>query len=75
MAKESFAMGEFAWRSRVQGQGIKSITQMEVRDTTAEIEPTIGSVVQIFTTDTVGEEFLLAAGGPAGTRARAWKWR
>ena len=46
---------------------IKSITGMEVRDTTAEIEPTTGSVVQVFTTDTVGEDFLLAPGGPAGT--------
>jgi uncharacterized protein YbcI len=45
---------------------IKSITGMEVRDTTAEIEPTTGSVVQVFTTDTVGEEFLLAPGEPAG---------
>jgi uncharacterized protein YbcI len=38
---------------------IKSITGMEVRDTSAEIEPTTGSVVQVFTTDTLGEEFLL----------------
>ena len=45
---------------------IKNITGMEVRDTTAEIEPTTGSVVQLFTTGTVGEEFLLASGGPAG---------
>jgi hypothetical protein len=42
---------------------------MEVRDTTAEIEPTTGSVVQVFTTDTVGEEFLLAPCGPAGIQA------
>src|SRR4029079_14578095 len=48
---------------------IKNITGMEVRDTTAEIEPTTGSVVQVFTTDTVGEKFLLAPGGTAGTRA------
>jgi uncharacterized protein YbcI len=48
---------------------IKKITGMEVRDTTAEIEPTTGSVVQVFTTNTVGEEFLLAPGGPAGTQA------
>ena len=37
--------------------------------TAAETEPTTGSVVQVFTTDTVGEEFLLAPGEPAGTRA------
>ena len=36
---------------------IKSITGMEVGDATAEIEPTSGGVVQVFTTDTVGESF------------------
>ena len=56
---------------------IKSITKIEVRDTTAEIEPTTGSMVQAFSTDTVGKEFLFAPGGsgrgrwdtirPAGT--------
>jgi hypothetical protein len=33
---------------------IKNLTGMEVRDTTAEIEPTTGSVVQFFTTDRGG---------------------
>jgi uncharacterized protein YbcI len=47
---------------------IKSITGMEVRDTSAEIEPKTGHVVQIFTTDTVGEEFLRDPGGPAASR-------
>jgi uncharacterized protein YbcI len=47
---------------------IKGITGMDVRGATAEIEPTTGSVVQVFTTDTPGEEFLLAPRGPAGTR-------
>jgi uncharacterized protein YbcI len=47
---------------------IKCITGLEVRETTAEIEPTTSSVVQVFATDTVGVEFLLAPGGPAGTR-------
>jgi uncharacterized protein YbcI len=36
---------------------IKSITGMKVRDTKTEIEPKTGHVVQVFTTDTVGEEF------------------
>ena len=49
---------------------IKSITGMDVRDTTAEIELSTGSVVHIFTTGTVGEKFLLAPGGPTGIRAR-----
>ena len=48
---------------------IKSITGMEVRDTTAEIDPTTGHVVQIFTTDTVAEDFPLPSSNPAGTRA------
>ena len=36
---------------------IKSITGMDVSDATAEIEPTTGGVVQVFTTDTNGESF------------------
>jgi uncharacterized protein YbcI len=36
---------------------IKTITGMEVSDATAEIEPTTGGVVQVFTTDTNGERF------------------
>jgi uncharacterized protein YbcI len=36
---------------------IKSTTGMEVGDATAEIEPTSGGVVQVFTTDTNGESF------------------
>ena len=48
---------------------IKSITGMEVRDTTAEIDPTTGHVVQIFTTDTVAEDFPLPSSNPAGTGA------
>jgi uncharacterized protein YbcI len=43
---------------------IKSITGMEVRNTTAEIDPMTGSVRQIFTTDTVWENFLIARDGP-----------
>ena len=48
---------------------IEKITGMEVRETTPEIEPTTGSGVQVFTTDTVGEEFLPAPCGPAGFQA------
>jgi uncharacterized protein YbcI len=54
----------FTNASAVLLQKIKNITGMEVRDTTVEIEPTTGHVVQIFTTDTVREEFLCALGGP-----------
>jgi uncharacterized protein YbcI len=41
-------------------QKIERITGTVVRDTGAEIEPTTGSVVHLFTTDTVGEKFLCA---------------
>jgi uncharacterized protein YbcI len=39
---------------------IKRITGVEVREATAEIEPTTGTVVQAFTTGTVVQVFLLA---------------
>lgn len=42
---------------------LKCISGMEVRHTSAEIEPRSGSVVQVFTTDTVREEFPLARPG------------
>ena len=41
-------------------QEIKRITGVEVREATAEVEPTSGAVVQVFTTGTVVEVFLLA---------------
>ena len=43
---------------------IKTITGMEVRHVAAEIEPTTGSVVQLFTTDTLGEESFRDLGSP-----------
>jgi uncharacterized protein YbcI len=51
-------------------QNIKSITGMVVRDTTAEIEPRTGSVVHMFTTDTV-EGDVPARTRPAGRDAGA----
>ena len=44
---------------------IKRITGVEVREATAEVEPTSGTVVQVFTTGTVVQVFLLASGVPA----------
>ena len=49
-------------------QEIKRITGVEVREATAEIEPTTGTVVQVFTTGTVVQVFLLAH----GVTAEAW---
>jgi uncharacterized protein YbcI len=46
---------------------IQRITGVEVREATAEVEPTSGTVVQVFTTGTVVQVFLLASGVPAGS--------
>jgi len=46
-------------------QEIKRITGVEVREATAEIETTTGTVVQVFTTGTMVQVFLLAQGVPA----------
>ncbi len=48
-------------------QEIKRITGVEVREATAEIEPTTGTVVQAFTSGTVVQVFLLAGSAPAGS--------
>jgi uncharacterized protein YbcI len=54
----------FASSSDALRQEIKKITGMEVREATAEIEPTSGAVVQAFTTGTVVQVFLLAGSAP-----------
>jgi uncharacterized protein YbcI len=46
---------------------IQRITGMEVREATAEIEPTNGAIVQAFTTGTVVQVFLLAGSAPTET--------
>ena len=46
-------------------QEIKRITGVEVREATAEVETTTGTVVQVFTTGTMVQVFLLARGVPA----------
>jgi uncharacterized protein YbcI len=43
-------------------QEIKRITGVAVREATAEVETTTGTVVQVFTTGTVVQVFLLASG-------------
>jgi uncharacterized protein YbcI len=48
-------------------QEIKRITGVEVREATAEGEPTTGTVVQAFTTGTVVQVFLLACDVPSET--------
>ncbi|MFL5342440.1 MAG: DUF2294 domain-containing protein [Gemmataceae bacterium] len=46
-------------------QEIKRITGVEVREAAAEVETATGSVVQVFTTGTTVQVFLLAHGVPA----------
>ena len=46
-------------------QDIKRITGVEVRDAAAEVEPTSGTVVQVFTSGTMVQVFLLAKDVPA----------
>ncbi len=46
-------------------QAIKRITGVEVREATAEVETTTGTVAQVFTTCTMMQVFLLAQGVPA----------
>ena len=48
-------------------QEIKRITGVEVREATAEVEPTTGTVVGVFTTGTTVQVYLLAHTVPADT--------
>lgn len=48
-------------------QEIKRITGVEVREATAEVEPTTGTVVGVFTTGTTVQVFLLAHSVPSDT--------
>jgi uncharacterized protein YbcI len=47
-------------------QEIKRITGVEVRESVAQIEPSTGTVVQVFTSGTMVQVFLLAHNLPAG---------
>ena len=57
----------FANSSEPLRQEIKRITGVEVREATAEVESTTGTVVQVFTTGTMVQVFLLAHGVPSET--------
>src|SRR5438552_2372400 len=48
-------------------QEIKRITGVEVRESTAEVETTTGTVVQVFTSGTMVQVFQLAQGIPEKT--------
>ena len=55
----------FANASETLRQEIKRITGIEVREATAEVESSTGTVVAVFTTGTVVQVYLLAHGIPA----------
>lgn len=55
----------FASASDSLRQEIKRITGVEVREATAEVEPTSGTVVGVFTTGTTVQVYLLAQSIPA----------
>jgi len=48
-------------------QEIKRITGVDVREATAELEPSTGAVVQVFTSGTMVQVFLLSQTLPSGT--------
>ena len=57
----------FANASESLRQEINRITGVEVREATAEVEPTTGTVVGVFTTGTTVQVYLLAHDVPAGS--------
>ena len=61
----------FANASESLRQEIKRITGVEVREATAEVEPTTGTVVGVFTTGTTVQVYLLADSVPADSWSRS----
>ncbi len=57
----------FATSSESLRQEIRRITGVDVREATAEVEPTSGTVVHVFTSGTMVQVFLLAQSVPAET--------
>ena len=57
----------FANASESLRQEIKRITGVEVREATAEVEPTTGTVVGVFTSGTTVQVYLLAESVPTET--------
>lgn len=51
--------------SEVLRQEVKRITGMDVREATAEVEPIAGAVVQVFSTGTMVQVFLLSGAVPS----------
>lgn len=57
----------FASNAKALRQEIKRITGVEVREATAEVEPSTGTVVAVFATGTIVQVFLLKSSIPADT--------
>ena len=57
---QEFYQQLFASSADALRQDIKRITGVEVREAAAEVEPSTGTVLQVFTTGTVVQVFLLA---------------
>ena len=64
---QAYRRGLFDTSAAAFRQEIKDITGVEVREAAAEVEPTTGTVVTVFTTGTVVQVFLLANGVPTDT--------
>jgi uncharacterized protein YbcI len=64
---QAYRRGLFDTSALAFRQAIKDITGVEVRETAAEVEPTTGTVVTVFTTGTMVQVFLLAGGVPTDT--------
>jgi uncharacterized protein YbcI len=60
----------FSTSSEPLRQEIKKITGVEVRQATAEVEPTTGAVVHAFTTGTVVQVYLLDGDVPPQARSK-----
>jgi hypothetical protein len=60
--RELFASNAAALRAE-----IKRITGVEVREATAEVEPSTGTVVAVFATGTIVQVFLLKSSIPDAT--------
>ena len=64
---QTYRRGLFDTSAAAFRQEIKDITGVEVREVAAEVEPTTGTVVTVFTTGTIVQVFLLANGVMADT--------
>jgi uncharacterized protein YbcI len=64
---EDFHRQLFLNASQSLREEIKRITGMEVREARAEVEPASGTVVQVFTTGTMVQVFLLSGNVPSGS--------